>query len=562
MISIYFGILLLISLIIIVHMAMKNYVNVDIHYWTIVVLVPIILLGYWLKTMVVTTEGAKMAFSFIYLDSTVLPAVILFAILYMMGVTVKRWIKILIYCVTFIHMYLFWGCIHNELYYKSMELIDTGYGIATKMESGPLKSLHWVFLLIFMVLIISTLAVAWIRRGTYSRKTLSLYTTLLSAGILLYVVEALIDIDFSLLPTLYVVADFLIAINYDRDHNHDISGLVSIEMAKSTSRGYVALDLAGNFLSCSEKTYDFLPELELQIVDTKLKEGTLSADVFYGLLDEYKQDQTLTRDFQVGDMACLCEISEFSMRKNGRTQGYLFDVRDITEERRVFQVMQHYNETLNAEVSEKMENIKNIQEKVVIGLANMIDNRDSNTGGHVKRTSEVVRILVEEIRKQELYDMTEQMADDIIRAAPMHDLGKITIDNHILLKPGRLTDEEYEIMKSHSVKSGEFVHLILDDVEEEHFVQCAYNVARFHHERWDGGGYPEGLVGEMIPLEARIMAVADVYDALISDRCYRKAMSVPEVTRIITENMGTQFDPNMFPVFLGCKEQMEAYYAQ
>ena len=152
------------------------------------------------------------------------------------------------------------------------------------------------------------------------------------------------------------------------------------------------------------------------------------------------------------------------------------------------------------------------------------------------------------------------IAADIVRAAPTHDLGKISIDSNILNKPARLTDEEFAIMKTHSTKSGEMVLILLDGVEEERFVRVAFNVARFHHERWDGRGYPEGLVGSMIPMEARIMAIADVYDALVSKRCYKEPMSFEEASRIMCENMGTQFDPNMEAVFLGCRPQLERYY--
>ena len=117
-------------------------------------------------------------------------------------------------------------------------------------------------------------------------------------------------------------------------------------------------------------------------------------------------------------------------------------------------------------------------------------------------------------------------------------------------------------MKTHSAKSGEMVRILLEGVEEARFVQVAYNVARFHHERWDGRGYPEGLVDTMIPLEARIMAVADVYDALVSKRCYKEPMSFEQAADIMCENMGTQFDPNMESVFLGCRAQLEDYYRQ
>ena len=132
-----------------------------------------------------------------------------------------------------------------------------------------------------------------------------------------------------------------------------------------------------------------------------------------------------------------------------------------------------------------------------------------------------------------------------------------TIDSSILNKPGRFTPEEYEIMKTHSPKSGEMVMILLDGIEEDRFVKVAYNVARYHHERWDGKGYPEGLVGTMIPLEARIMAVADVYDALVSKRVYKEPMSFEKSAAIMCEGMGTQFDPNMKPIFLGCRERLE-----
>ena len=128
-------------------------------------------------------------------------------------------------------------------------------------------------------------------------------------------------------------------------------------------------------------------------------------------------------------------------------------------------------------------------------------------------------------------------------------LGKVSIDSGILNKPGRLTPEEFAIMKSHSVISGQMVRILLDGMEEKHLVQTAYHVARYHHERWDGRGYPDGLVGEMIPLEARIMAVADVYDALVSKRVYKVPMSYEKAAQIMQEGMGTQFDPNMYLVF-------------
>ncbi|MCR5772850.1 MAG: HD domain-containing protein [Butyrivibrio sp.] len=560
MITSYFGLLLIISVLVIIYMAQKNYENIDIYYWTLVILVPVVILGYWLKTRVTTVEGAKLCFCFIYLDSTVLLTAVIFNIMRFVGLSIRSWMKIIAYFAAFLHMFIIWLCFDNDLYYKSMTLVDTGMGTATKMISGPLMAIHWIYLTIVLGIMLALMIVAFVKKGTYSRRTLALYSILTGLGIFVYVIEKLMDVDFSNLPALYATADVLIALNYDHAHTHDIACLISEQQKYHGTKGYVAFDLDKNFLSCNTKIYDFIPELRTQIVDEMLPAESELRSIFYSLIDDYRRDIKNVKKFNRGDMICQCEISEFSIRKDGKIQGYLFDIDDVTEEEKILQVMKDYNSTLNKEVDQKTENIKNIQEKVVLGLANMVENRDNNTGGHVKRTSDLIKIVVNEAKKQGVYNISEQYAEDIVRAAPMHDIGKITIENSILCKPGDLTKEEFDIMKTHSVKSGEFVNLILKGVEEKHFVDVAYNVARYHHERWDGRGYPEGLVGEMIPLEARLMAIADVYDALVSQRYYKKAIKYEEAAKIMIDGMGSQFDPNMLSVFMGCRQELEDYY--
>lgn len=560
MITSFFGILLVISVLVILYMAQKNYENIDIYYWTLVILVPIVVLGYWLKTRVTTVEGAKLCFCFIYIDSTVLLTAVIFNIMRFMGIAVKSWIKLVAYIVGFGHLFIIWLCFDNDLYYKNVTLIDTGLGTATKMVNGPLKIVHWIYLILVLGIIIALMIMAIVRKGTYSRRTLTLYSLLTGVGILVYIIESILDVDFSNLPALYVTADILIALNYDHAHTHDIACLISEQQKYHGTKGYVAFDLDRNFLSCNSKIYDFVPELKKQIVDENLPPDSELRSIFYSLIDDYRRDIKNVKKFDHDGRICQCEISEFSIRKDGKVQGYLFDIDDVTEEEKFLQVMKDYNTTLNKEVDIKTESIKNIQEKVVLGLANMVENRDNNTGGHVKRTSDLIKIVVNEAKRQGVYSISEQYAEDIVRAAPMHDIGKITIENSILCKPGDLTKEEFNIMKTHSVKSGEFVNLILKGVEEKHFVDVAYNVARYHHERWDGRGYPEGLVGEMIPLEARLMAIADVYDALVSQRYYKKAIKYEEAAKIMVEGMGSQFDPNMLSVFLGCRHELEEYY--
>ncbi|MBP5231731.1 MAG: HD domain-containing protein, partial [Clostridia bacterium] len=195
--------------------------------------------------------------------------------------------------------------------------------------------------------------------------------------------------------------------------------------------------------------------------------------------------------------------------------------------------------------------ISRIQRSVITSMATVVEERDENTGGHIHRTENHVRAMIERMRRDPAYaHLTETYCSNVILAAPMHDIGKIRIPDAILNKPGKLTPDEYEIMKNHSEYGAEIIRKTMEDIEEEDYFEVACNIAKYHHERYDGSGYPCGLKGEEIPLEARIMALADTYDALISDRVYKKAFS-PEVSRrIIEENRGTQFDPKLTDIFL------------
>ena len=205
---------------------------------------------------------------------------------------------------------------------------------------------------------------------------------------------------------------------------------------------------------------------------------------------------------------------------------------------------------------------KVMQNKLVIGMATMVEGRDNSTGGHIKRTSAVVAFIVEEITKDPSYHLKNHFASNLIKAAPMHDLGKITVDDVVLRKPGKFTPEEYAIMKTHSEEGAKIVKNILNEYGDENFELIAENVAHYHHERWDGNGYPKGLKGEEIPLEARIMAIADVYDALVSKRVYKDEFSFEDANKIILDGMGKQFDPGLEKYYLLAREKIEKYYQE
>ena len=560
--TIAYGACLIVSAAVFVYMAQRNYSSIDTNYWMIVILVPIVILGYWLKTQIESTETAAVLLCFIYLDSTFLITTALFAMMHTLGFETKPWMKLVVYSIACVHVAIVCEGVHSTLYYDSITIIPTALGSATKMTSGPLKLFHYAFLAGLAVWFLGLIIASLLKKKTYSIRSFTLYAVIIGTGLLVSVSEGIIDVDFTILPFLYVIGDVAIALNYDYAHTHDITYVISSQQKHFGARGYIALNPERKFQSCNGKAIEFMPFIKDQREDERIQPGNEHADLLLELVTTCEEEGFASAYFQTDGMDCACEVRPYSLKNNGVPEGYLADIRDATEELKNYRIVSVYNETLNAEVEEKTNGIREMQRKIVLGMANMIENRDNNTGGHVKRTSDIIRILVDEVVAQGTFQISEQMAEDIVRAAPTHDLGKVTIDEDILNKPGEYTDEEYAIMKTHAAKSGELVLILLEGVEEERFVKVAFNVARFHHERWDGSGYPEGRVGTMIPLEARIMAVADVYDALMSKRVYKEAMSFEKTSGIMVAGMGTQFDPRMKAVFLGCREQLEDYYRQ
>ena len=215
-----------------------------------------------------------------------------------------------------------------------------------------------------------------------------------------------------------------------------------------------------------------------------------------------------------------------------------------------------------AEQTRSIRNLLNetakMQDGMIMVMADFVENRDSDTGAHVQKTAAYVKILVEGLKNKGYYPeiITPKFISDVVRSAPLHDVGKIKIPDRVLNKPGKLTDEEYEIMKTHTTAGKQIMDSVISTVKGENYLMEARNMAAYHHERWDGTGYPEKLKGEEIPLSARIMAVADVFDALSSPRVYKPAYSLEKSIQIIQEENGTHFDPKCVEVFIESLDQV------
>jgi len=219
------------------------------------------------------------------------------------------------------------------------------------------------------------------------------------------------------------------------------------------------------------------------------------------------------------------------------------------------------NAKLEDEVRKRTGELTMSQDAAILTLASLVETRDNETGNHVRRTQHYVRELARELRNHPKFapSLSEKQIETMFKSAPLHDIGKVGIPDQILRKPGRLDPDEFEIMKTHTTIG----HQAIETAQHQlglklDFLDCVQEIALNHHEKWDGSGYPRGLSGDAIPLSARLMAVADVYDALISERIYKKALSHDEAAAMIREGRGRHFDPDVVDAFFAIPDKIKA----
>jgi response regulator RpfG family c-di-GMP phosphodiesterase len=242
---------------------------------------------------------------------------------------------------------------------------------------------------------------------------------------------------------------------------------------------------------------------------------------------------------------------EYVVRKDFSTQASLKDARNV---------LKSQNDLLESEVEKRTRKIQDTQDAAIILLASVVETRDNETGNHIRRTQHYLRTLAKQLQSHPGFAgyLTEDLIDILFKSAPLHDIGKVGIPDSILLKPGKLNPEEFEIMKTHTALG----FAAIENAERRlgvkvEFLACAKEIALNHHERWDGSGYPRKLVGAEIPISARLMAVADVYDALTTRRVYRHAIPHEAAVAMIIEGAGRHFDPDVVGAFADTADEFE-----
>ena len=551
----------------------KSSKNSDLFFSLMFVIIPISNMGYLMFSLSENAREAMLANKIIYVGGCFLSLIFMLAMSSMFGIRLPKLLVMTLVGFSFVLYSIVMTAGFSELFYKSVEFEKVDGAAKLTKVYGPAHKLMYVMLIIHMLGGIAMIFYSSLKKTTVSVRTLLLFSLIEFSAIFSYFGQKFIhNTPVELQPVSYLVFQYISLMIMSRTELYDVGRSQASALIEKDENGFLMIDRGLKYLGCNETMRSFFPELGNLRIDSPFRgDGDAKSDIRAYILKrvnimiDYQDDESrsvgeehiIERNDKIYRMTV-----EYIKNRWGKILGYQVFVFDETAERQYTNLLRKYNDELEIEVDKKTEHIQEIQDKMVLGLATMVEGRDASTGGHIRRTSTVVGFLIDEMKKDNHPLLDDEFCRCVIKAAPMHDIGKIAVDDVILRKPGKFTPEEFEVMKTHAAKGAELVKDILADIEEPRFQKIAENVAHYHHERWDGSGYPDGLKGEEIPFEARIMAIADVYDALVSKRCYKEKMSFEKAYEIIEEGMGKHFDKTLNKYFVNSRERLENYYTE
>ena len=560
MITAYYDIVLALSLamsLIYVYMWHKHF---DVHITLIFVLVPLTNLGFAMQARAQTLDAALAGVRLSYLGGCFLLPSILFAMSSLCRIPLNRWLRVVVMLISSALYVSALSIGIGPLFYRSVEFVREGGAVTLVKVYGPMHTAFRVTLVLYFLASLGIVVYTFFKKNQVSRKLLLLMVLPVVIAMVSFFGGRQISKKVELVPVGYAFALLMYLFIAHSICMYDISDAAVDSLVQSGDTGLVSFDFGFHYLGSNDTAKAVFPELNNLTVDHSINRSLFMRENARPWLEAFRDDESAdTARFDRYDRNYVIKLAY--LYDGSRKRGYQMFINDDTEDQRHIDLINRYNAQLEEEVADKTKHIVEMHDKLVLGMATMVESRDNSTGGHIKRTSEGVRLLVEAIREDNVFELTDAFCRAVVKAAPMHDLGKIAVDDAVLRKPGRFTPEEFEKMKAHAAEGARIVHEILKGTDDLYFQQIAENVAHYHHERWDGSGYPEGLRGDEIPLEARIMAVADVYDALVSKRVYKESMSFEQAHGIIMDGMGKHFDKRLEPYYLAAKPKLEAYYS-
>lgn len=535
----------------------------DINFGYMFFLMTVSNLGTLLRAYSGSVETAVMANKIAYVGATFLQIAMTFLILSLCRINYTKFMSLVMVIIGFILYGVIITDDFTHWYYKSLSIVQKdGLTILVK-EYGFMHTVFYITITFYLVMNIAILIYGMVKKKDASIKNITALIVLEAVNVFVYFGQKLFGDGVELISLCYSLSQLAFLFIMDRISLYNIDNTVSAALLESGELACFSFAKDKTYLGCNHVAAEWFPQLTELRVDRPVPKDT--TDVMFLQLDKWINEIEINKckqEFYYSRNHRKYKFEGGYLRVNGRVVGYQFTVSDNTQEQKYIDLLNRYNVELADEVNAKTAHIEDIHNRMVLGMADMVEGRDPSTGGHIKRTSKVVEIIVNHMIEDEACNLDNQFCRAVIKAAPMHDLGKIAVRDAILLKEGKFTPDEYEEMKAHAASGALIVKKLLQDLDDDYFAQIAENVAHYHHERMDGTGYPTGMKGEQIPLEARIMAVADVYDALVSKRCYKDRMSFEQAYGIIESGMGSQFDGRLDKFFNLSRAQLEAFYTE
>lgn len=505
--------------------------------------------GYTLEMQAATKELAMQSLKITYLGK---PFIIFIMYLFVMeycGVKLSKKKVNLFFGISVFVAALVFTNEHHSLFYSSISYTKEGLFPHLVLGHGLFYNLYIILVLYF---VFSTFYVCVQKyrkdKSEIMRKqvTVLLVMVLLTFLCLVLFLFKLTD-GYDSTTLAYLVAVFLFQRLIRKYKLFDTLRLAQQEAVEYMSNGLIVLNIYGGLVYTN-------PEAE-KILEKLQKERTEGLKYLEELAEKSENlflDECSLLEHKNSEK-CVYEVSKHSIYRDDKYYGRMIVITEITDS-------YYYTERLQHDLDVKTKEVVKIQRDIIASFAAMIEARDGITGLHIKNTGNLVTVLVNVMKKDARFadKITDEYAEMTAAAARLHDIGKIAIPDRILQKEGKLTDEEFAIMKTHPAEGAQILENTIQGMESDAYYQISHDMALYHHEKYDGSGYPCGICGEEIPLSARIMAVADVYDALRSKRHYKDGFSKEKAMAIMKESRGTHFDAEIDDLFLEHIDEMEA----
>ena len=494
-------------------------------------------IGYLFEITATSLDAALMATKISYVGKVYIPLLGFFFVLYYCRIKVPKWLGPALAVVHTAVLVLVLTCEYQDLFYATFDFEKDGLFPHLEHMHGPVYVGYTALVLFYSVCMMGVCIYRYKKAVQEERNRvacLSMIVLLPILGLVLYLTGITQEYDATAVS--YVLSGIVLLVSIFRHDFFDTVNLAKNYVVENLSDGLVVLGKQGQFVYANAPALRLFPQLS----------GSEYGEAVEEIAKYCQKGKRLHKDGKVYKVTTQDVLQKQDMR------GIMFYLQDVTDS-------YNYTTKLEQEVRDKTLELFNSHHALIVSLANMVEARDGTTGLHVKHTSSYVEILAKALKKKPKYRgiISNSYVSVLHEAAPLHDIGKISIEDSILRKEGSLTPEELKAIQSHPELGAQIIDTVLAETESSDYLATAREMAYCHHEKWDGTGYPRGLKGEEIPLSARIMAIADVYDALRSERSYKAAYSKEEAKRIIEEQSGTQFDPELVEVFLENLEELE-----